>query len=241
MADKRTQRQGSCYDPREGDIFSVLMNGEYHLYKILKIEQPPGDDQVFHLLVYEPVKAAPMADDVDKLEVMAWHVPLASIGDATLVANRPVEPEEFKGYIEYLRLTDFRGYLDFMGKDLDQVVRDAKALFEKGIRATDEGRFEEAMEWYSKAVETFPPFYEAIDNKAFVLMDLGRWEDAIRVFEESLRVNEKNIAAVFSIGECRFNLGQFDKALVQFQAALGIDPRDELSKEWLEKTRARLA
>ena len=240
MAHQQKGPRGPSYSPKEGDIFSVYMNGEYHVYKALKIEQFSEDNRVYHLTVYEPVKARPTADDIEKLKVWALHVPLASIGDAALVANRPVKPEEFEGYIEYLRLTDFPGYLEFTGKDPDQVVHDARALFENGIRATDEGRLEDALEWYSKAIEAFPLFYEAVDNKAFVLMDLGRWQDAIGVFEQSLEVNEKNIAAVFSIGECWFNLGQFDKALVQFQAALEIDPRDDLSKEWLEKTRARL-
>jgi len=241
MVDSSRLPRGSAFNPREGDIFYVYMNDEYHVYKILKIEQFSETDRVCHLLIYEPIKTEPTAADVDTLVVRAWHAPLANIGDATFLANKPAAPREFKGYIEYLRQVDFRGYLEFTGKDLDQVIHDARALFGKGIRETDEGRFEDAIESYSKAIEIFPLFYEAIDNKAFVLMDLGRWQEAIGVFEESLRVNEKNIAAVFSIGECLFKLGQFDKAIVQFQAALEIDPGDALSKEWLEKARARLS
>jgi tetratricopeptide (TPR) repeat protein len=66
-------------------------------------------------------------------------------------------------------------------------------------------------------------------------MDLARWNEAIVNFEESLRVEPKNLAAVFSIGECYFKLGEYEKAVVQFRAALEIQPDDRNSKEWLDK------
>nr|MDO8110604.1 tetratricopeptide repeat protein [Candidatus Sigynarchaeota archaeon] len=240
MTSQQDKSRKESFIPKEEDIFFVVIDNEYHVYKVLKVEPLPGGQHVFHLLVYKPVAVKPEPRDIGALEVFAWHVPLASIGDATFLANVPLQPEEFQGYIEYLRLTDFNKYLEFTGKDPDQVVHEAREYYENGIRATDENNFEDAMEWYSKAIETFPLFYEAIDNKAFVLMDLGRWQEAIAVFEQSLGVNENNLAAIFSIGECQFKLEQFDKALVQFQAALEIDPYDQLSREWLEKTRACL-
>lgn len=48
-----------------------------------------------------------------------------------------------------------------------------------GLRLTDEKKLFEAIDSYSKAIDLFPPFFEAIDNRAFCKMDLGMWAEAI--------------------------------------------------------------
>lgn len=70
----------------------------------------------------------------------------------------------------------------------------------------------EAIEEYSKAIDIFPLFYEAIDNRAFTYMELGDYVTALRGFEQSLRVNQEGRAAFFSRGECLMKLGMSDEA-----------------------------
>ena len=60
------------------------------------------------------------------------------------------------------------------------------------------------------AIAEFPQFYEAHDNRAVALMDLGRFREAATGFSESLRVEPNNEVALFSLGECHLKLGEID-------------------------------
>ena len=116
----------------------------------------------------------------------------------------------------------------------------ANELYTKALTLTDEKKYEEAIEYYSKAFEMFPLFYEAMDNRAFVKMDLGRWQDAIDDFQISLSVNPESVLAEFSIGECYLKMKDYLSAKEQFEKALLIDPNDKRSQELLTKTEALL-
>lgn len=78
------------------------------------------------------------------------------------------------GYHEYLRQTQLP----------EQYASVANAYYLAGLRLTDEKKYEEAMDSYSKAISLLPTFFEAIDNRAFCHMDLGQWQQAIPGFEE---------------------------------------------------------
>ena len=73
------------------------------------------------------------------------------------------------------------------------------------------------MQRTDNAVDLFPLFYEAIDNRAFTYMELGKVAEALQDFETSLEVNPDGEAAFFSRGECLMKLGQLLAAEAVFQ------------------------
>lgn len=214
-----------------GDILHSYHDGLYHIYKVLKLDDFGG----YHISVYQPLDHAPALHEIPNLVLQVMHVPVADLGNAELLYNEPVAEEELAGYYEYLKMTDFSRWAEETNTDLDDLLKRANNAFKTAYYLTDEGRREEALVMYSEAVELFPLFFEALDNRAFVLMDLGRWEEAIQDFQKSLWVNPGGMAATFSIGECHYRLNQKAEARNWFEKALEIEPESQIAKEWLAR------
>ena len=158
---------------------------------------------------------------------MIYHSPFdkKAFEDCSLLTNRPITSSDLIGYHEYLRQTSTTEFYT-------QVAID---YFNEGLRLTDEMKHDEAIDAYSKAIDLFPLFYEAIDNRAFCKMDLAEWEDAITDFRFSLQQNPHSVLAEFSIGECYLKMGDYENAKRQFEIAHNIDPDDELTNQFLAK------
>jgi tetratricopeptide (TPR) repeat protein len=208
----------------EGDIFYTIIENKYHLHKVLKADL---DFNTYHVLGYAPMIALPDPEKTDELTVFIYHFPVDKNGfeTPTLFTKSKVKDEELTGYHEYLRQT----------QNIDSIIQEATHYFHEGYSLTDQEKHEEAIEKYSMAVTLFPTLYEAIDNRAFCKMDLGRWPEAIEDFKLSLTIHPYSALAEFSIGECYMKLGELDQAKEGFMKVLTIDPDHALSKEFLQK------
>lgn len=220
---------------RAGDVFYTPAGQEYHLFKVLAV-----DDVLdcYHVRCYVPVAAVPTAAEVAGLPVAVGHSPISTdgFGEPVLLGHEAVLDHELEGYHYYLRA--MRGAPappDPDSSEVDQAIQ----YFHQGLALSDEQRHWDAIAAYTEAVELVPAFYEALDNCAFCFMDLGLWERAIAGFEQSLAVNPDNALAEFSIGECYFNLGDDARASAQFEKALALDPTYFLALEFLQKVAAR--
>lgn len=208
----------------EGDIFYTILDNKYHLHKVLKID---NDFNTYHVLGYSPISVLPDPEKTDALSVFIYHFPVDKNGfqNPVLFKKSIVQDDELTGYHEYLRQT----------QNMDAIIPEATRYFHEGYALTDQQQHEEAIKKYSLAVELFPMLYEALDNRAFCKMDLGRWEDAIEDFKLSLQVNPFSALAEFSIGECYLKMDDQQTAKEYFNKALAIDPEHELSKEFLKR------
>jgi tetratricopeptide (TPR) repeat protein len=113
-------------------------------------------------------------------------------------------------------------------------------LYNQANALCDQNEFEKAIELYTEAIDIYPYFFEAFDNRALTKMDLAQWDDSIHDFQQSLEIEPNNYTAIFSIGECWFKLGEYKKALSQFESASKLKPDDQLSMEWKEITLKKL-
>ncbi|MFN8335620.1 MAG: tetratricopeptide repeat protein [Cyclobacteriaceae bacterium] len=206
----------------EGDIFYTIIENKYHLHKVLKVDH---DFNTYHVLGYAPAEKLPDPEKVTELSVFIYHFPIDKNGfeNPVLFTRSIVSDEELTGYHEYLRQT----------QSIDSIIQEATRYFHEGYSLTDQKKHEEAIEKYSRAIDLFPTLYEALDNRAFCKMDLGRWRDAIEDFKMSLTIHPYSALAEFSIGECYLKLGEVHSSKEYFQRALAIDPDHELSKEFL--------
>ncbi|AWV08824.1 hypothetical protein C9I47_3160 [Lysobacter maris] len=206
---------------KAGDVIvSRRDNGEWATTRILAVDAWPDGSRTFHCLCYAPTATRPSAEGLDALTVLARHVPIDSLGfkrDGEVLCSRPVADEELDGFHEYLKHTDFPRYIEATGQDLELVVSQANAHYMTANALSDGDRGAEAIEEYTRAVELFPMFHEAIDNRGFTHMDLGEYDKARADFEASLRVNPNGHTAFFSRGECLLKLGEFDEAEKAFQ------------------------
>lgn len=228
-----------------GDVIAQQKkDGSWHVLKILQVDDDP-DSPTAHCLSYNDAQSKPTIDGLSLLSVRIWHAPIAARSFSSgweRIGNRAATKDELVGFVEYLKLTDFPRYVAFTGQDSKTIVRRANEHYQHAYQLGDQGRREEAIAEYSKAVDLFPLFYEAIDNRAFTYMELGKYREALADFEDSLRVNPNGVTAFFSKGECLLRLGQAQKATAIFKEGIKRFPEQRANFEkflQLARTAAR--
>jgi len=212
-----------------GDIFYTKTTNKYNVFKLLNIDT---EFECYHILSYSPVDTLPLATEINSLAIFVYHSPFdkKAFSNPILLTNKAVTADDLIGYHEYLRQT----------QDPDFYIPIANNYYKSGLALTDHKKHDEAIEAYSKAIDLFPQFFEAIDNRAFCKMDLGLWEDAIQDFKLPLQQNPNSVLAEFSIGECYFKMGDYENAKKQFEIAHNINPEHHAPMLFLEKVNAIL-
>lgn len=226
---------------KAGDLIIQKDKSGWSAIKILAVDPWPDGSAAAHCLTYETTSSKPTFESLKEAKIRIWHAPInaSSFKDWELVGNQAPSTDEFNGFIEYLKLTDFPRYVSFTGQDSKEIVRKANEHYQKAYALGDQGKRVEAIAEYGKAIDLFPLFYEAIDNRAFTYMELGKVPEALQDFEASLRVNPNGMAAFFSKGECLMKLGQLKAAEAVFQEGQTKFPEKRaLFTKFLEKVRA---
>lgn len=95
-----------------------------------------------------------------------------------------------------------------------------------GTRLFQEGKYEEAIEYFKKAVGKFHNSVEANCNLALSHLRVGHIDEAI-VYLENIIESEPNVVQVYlALGECYFTKEEDDKALATFSKALELQPNN---------------
>lgn len=204
-----------------GDVLvSRREDGDWMAVKILAVDAWPDADDTLHCLVFQPIAQTPTAESFRSPGDRGCHGPISAAGFAEgweVLCTSPIEDGDMVGFIEYLRMTDFRRYLEVTQQDVDALVAQANAHYRAALALDNDGMKLEAIDAYTQAIELFPLFFEAIDNRAFLHMELGDYATALNGFEESLQVNPDGNSAFFSSGECLLRLGRLDEAQQVFE------------------------
>jgi TolB-like protein/Tfp pilus assembly protein PilF len=107
-----------------------------------------------------------------------------------------------------------------------------------GTSADPKADLKRADELVSKALALDPTFAGAHDVKAWVLVDQGRFEEAIAERERTLALDPGIVDAIQGLAWDYVNLGQYDKGLELFDKAIRLSPLDPnlhfmyLGKSW---------
>ena len=208
----------------EGDIFHAYTDGKYLVYKLLSDD---FTNDRYHVLSYYPLSHIPTIADISALKVNIYHAPFnkGAFKNAAFLAHTAVLAQDLIGYHEYLRQT----------QTPEHYFPIAQEYYLSALQLTDDYKFREAIDVYSKAIDLAPQFFEAIDNRAFCKMDMALWQDAIDDFRLSLQANPDTMLAEFSIGECYFQMKDYTNARHHFQIAHNIAPEDPTPILFLKK------
>jgi tetratricopeptide (TPR) repeat protein len=211
-----------------GDVFYTRTDQPFQLFKVVAVDQDLG---CYHVAAYAPLPTLPAPADIPNLPIAVGHAPISTDGfdQPVWLAHLPVAARELRGYYFYLQYQ----------QPAEERIELAVSHFNEAMSLSDAQRHHDAIDAYTLAHTLVPEFYEAVDNRAFCWMDLGRWPEAIADFEESLRINSANDLAEFSIGECYFNLHDDAQAKARFEKALALNPDSALAQEFLGKVAAR--
>lgn len=96
---------------------------------------------------------------------------------------------------------------------------------EKGYKLHIKGKYEEAIEYYKKAIESNSENDAAFNNFGWALNALGRYEEALPYFDKSIEIDPIDAAAPYNNkGNALKALNMYEEALVCYDKALEIDP-----------------
>src|SRR6476660_1057256 len=82
--------------------------------------------------------------------------------------------------------------------------------------------YNEAIEYYDKALEIDPKHVGALNNTGKVLDNLGKYNEAIVYYDKALQIDPKYADALNSKGNVLGKLGKYNEAIEYYDKALQI-------------------
>jgi tetratricopeptide (TPR) repeat protein len=100
------------------------------------------------------------------------------------------------------------------------------ARYNLGHVVGQQGRYEEAVEHFTRALQIKPDFFDALLNMGLTLSDEGRPAEAIRYYHEALEVEPGSAKAHMQLGLVLIKTGEKDDAIEQLRRAQELSPND---------------
>jgi Flp pilus assembly protein TadD len=95
---------------------------------------------------------------------------------------------------------------------------------ELGYKFLQQGRLDEAIAHYAKAVELKPDYVEANTHLGNCLFQKGRLDEAITHYQKALQIKPDYAPAHNSLGNALMREGKVDEAITHYRKALQLDP-----------------
>ena len=105
-------------------------------------------------------------------------------------------------------------------------VADAEEWFRLGLQADRDGKYEEAILYYTKALKINPKDVRSLFNKGVDLLMLRRPAEALECFDRALKINPHDAEIWSNRGIALRALGRIEEAIECYDRALAINPND---------------
>ncbi len=102
--------------------------------------------------------------------------------------------------------------------------QDAKTFYEQGLEMAQAGKFEEAIQLFSKSIELQPEDYYSWFNRGIAKSMLNLCEDALPDFEQTVKLAPDYKKGYLNRGTTKKRLTDYEGALADYAYAIGLDP-----------------
>ena len=93
-----------------------------------------------------------------------------------------------------------------------------------GAALQKQGKLQEAVQAYSKAIQLKPDFAEAYSNRGNALKDLGQLKEAIESIDKAIQLMPDFAEAYYNRGNVLKDLGQLKEAVASYDKAIQLKP-----------------
>ena len=93
-----------------------------------------------------------------------------------------------------------------------------------GVTLKEQGKLEEAIEAYNKALAIKPDYAEAYNNMGIALQEQGKLEEAIEAYNKALAIKPDYAEAYYNMGIALKEQGKLEEAIEAYNKALAIKP-----------------
>ena len=104
------------------------------------------------------------------------------------------------------------------------MVMNINQIFEQALIAHQEGRLEEAKEYYKKVININPNFSEAHNNIGIIFGEFKEFEKALASYKKAIELKPDYAKAYSNLGIILNRLGRTDEAETNFKKAIEIRP-----------------
>jgi serine/threonine-protein phosphatase 5 len=104
-------------------------------------------------------------------------------------------------------------------------------LKKQGNECFGKHKYEQAVSFYSEALELDPGAVALYTNRALANLRLEMYGAALSDADEAIKLDSKWIKAFYRRGEARAALGRYREAMSDFGAVLKVHPRDKLARQ----------
>ena len=100
----------------------------------------------------------------------------------------------------------------------------AQIHYNLGIVLEEQGRIQEAIDAYLRAIELSPRFERPYTNLGILYAKQGRPDDALQVFRRATELGPANAEARNNLGNVLADLNRLEEAVAEYRTALGLSP-----------------
>ncbi|MGH9532912.1 MAG: tetratricopeptide repeat protein [Terriglobales bacterium] len=107
---------------------------------------------------------------------------------------------------------------------LERYPSEVRKEYQKGLKAEQKGKHDEAIDHYRKAISLAPEFYPARNNLGSLLITRAEYPLAQAEFEAVILINQNDAAAYLNLGNVFLLTKRYDDALGPIQEGLRKQP-----------------
>lgn len=112
-------------------------------------------------------------------------------------------------------------------------------LLQRGRKAMEEGKHDEAIAHFSALVDHAPDFAEGWNARATAFFASDRYGMSISDIQQTLSLNPRHFGALQGLGRILEELGEDEAALDAYETAYSIHPHRPNLKEAIDRLRAK--
>ena len=101
---------------------------------------------------------------------------------------------------------------------------DADAYNSKGVALKNQGKSDEALAAFKKAISIEPDCADALNNMGILIQEQGKLGEAIETYKKALAIKPENAEAYLNMGNALQEQGKLEEAIEAYKKALAIKP-----------------
>lgn len=124
-------------------------------------------------------------------------------------------------------------------EDTENNIEKAANLYNEAIDLYSQDEIEKSIDYFIKALELKPDFYEAHYNLAQILMSLNKNDEAIKSLEEIAKIKPDDTENLYNLGKTYFKKGYLSKSFENLKKINVNSPQYDSAKLLISKIEKR--
>jgi tetratricopeptide (TPR) repeat protein len=113
-----------------------------------------------------------------------------------------------------------------MAANRSKTAKNVENFFISGNAFYDQGKYQEAIEDFNKALELDPKFAKAYNNRGNAFHVQGKYQEAIEDYNKALELDTKFAKAYYNRGAAFYDQGKYQEAIEDCNKALELDTKN---------------